>query len=100
MSNRQERHKERLKRRISRLFDSGHMNWRGPNFIEVWPTNQELAAAVPEELDDDGLHPDAIYIRQLGLNYTMTYRRGALEWSGDKLSEAARLYKTIRLLVT
>lgn len=96
MSNRQERRKMRMESRITRLFKLNNLSWVAPNVIEAWPECD------PEQYADtgvDGLHPDAVYIRQHGLNYTVTYKRGGLEWKGNKLSEAARLFKTARLLV-
>lgn len=96
MSNRQERRKNRMETRIARLFELTNLSWLAPNVVEAWPEGD------PEQYADtgvDGLHPDAVYIRQLGLNYTVTYKRGAMEWTGNKLSDAAKLFKASRLLV-
>lgn len=96
MSNRQERRKNRLETRIARLFELSNMAWVAPNVVEAWPEGD------PEQYADtgvDGLHPDAVYIRQHGLNYTVTYKRGAMEWTGNKLRDAAKLFKASRLLV-
>ena len=85
-----------MERRIARLFELTNMAWLASNVIEAWPEGD------PEQYANtgvDGLHPDAVYIRTHGTSYTVTYKRGGLEWTGNKLSEAARLFKTARLLV-
>lgn len=96
MSNRQERRKLRLESRIARLFELTNLSWLAPNVVEAWPPGD------PEQYADcgvDGLHPDAVYIRQHGLNYTVTYKRGGMQWQGNKLRDAVKLFKTSRLLV-
>ena len=96
MSNRGERRKNRMERRIIRLFELTNLSWIAPNLIEAWPEGE------PEQYADcgvDRLHPDAVYIRTHGTSYTVTYKRGALEWTGNKLSEGAKLFKASRLLV-
>ena len=96
MSNRQERRKMRLESRVARLFELTNVSWLAPNVIEAWPECD------PEQYADCGVdrfHPDAVYIRTHGTSYTVIYKRGAMEWAGSKLSDAAKLYKTVRLLV-
>ena len=96
MSNRQERRKNRIESRIARLFELNNLSWLAPNVVEAWPPGD------PEQYADcgvDRLHPDAVYIRMNGLNYTVTYKRGGLEWTGNKLRDAAKLFKASRLLV-
>ena len=96
MSNRKERRKNRMESRIARLFKLTNLSWVAPNVVEAWPEGE------PEQYADcgvDGLHPDAVYIRTHGTSYTVIYKRGGLEWTGNKLSDAARLFKTARLLV-
>lgn len=96
MSNRRERRKNRLEGRILRLFELINLSWVAPNVVEGWPE------CVPEQYADcgvEGFHPDAVYIRTHGLNYTVIYKRGGMHWTGNKLRDAAKLYKTVRLLV-
>lgn len=96
MSNRQERRKMRMESRIARLFELTNLSWVAPNVVEAWPECD------PEQYADCGVdrfHPDAVYIRTHGTSYTVTYKRGGLEWTGNKLSDAARLFKTARLLL-
>ena len=96
MSNRQERRKNRMESRIARLFELTNLSWLAPNVIEAWPECD------PEQYADCGVdrfHPDAVYIRTHGTSYTVTYKRGGMEWSGNKLRDAAKLFKTSRLLV-
>ena len=83
MSNRRERRKNRMGTRICRLFELTNLSWLAPNIIEAWP-----------ECD-----PDAVYIRMHGTSYTVIYKRGGLEWTGNKLRDAAKLFKASRLLV-
>ena len=95
MSNRQERRKMRMESRITRLFELTNVSWLAPNVIEAWPECD------PEQYADCGVdrfHPDAVYIRTHGTSYTVTYKRGAMEWTGNKLSDAAKMYKALRLL--
>ena len=96
MSNRRERRKNRMETRIARLFELTNLSWLAPNVVEAWPEGD------PEQYADtgvDGLHPDAVYIRTHGTGYTVTYKRGAMEWTGNKLRDAAKLFKASRLLV-
>ena len=96
MSNRRDRRRLRLEDRIARLFELTNLNWMAPNVVEARPSGD------PEQYADlgiDGLHPDAVYIRIHGLNYIVTYKRGAMHWKGDRLSDAAKLFKASRLLV-
>ena len=96
MSNRRERRKNRMERRIARLFEVTNMAWLAPNVVEAWPEGD------PEQYADcgvDGLHPDAVYIRTHGTSYTVTYKRGAIEWTGNNLRNAAMLFKVARLLM-
>ena len=100
MSNRGERRKNRMERRIIRLFGLTNMAWLAPNVIEAWPDNRTLSNAEPSQRDKvDGLFHDAVYIRTHGTSYTVTYKRGAMEWTGNKLNEGAKLFKASRLLV-
>lgn len=96
MSNRRERRKNRMERRIIRLFGLTNMAWLAPNVIEAWPEGDLEQYA---DLGTDRLHPDAVYIRTHGTSYTVIYKRGGLEWTGNKLRDAAKLFKTARLLV-
>ena len=94
MSNRQERRKSRMETRVARLFDITNMTWRSPWLLEAWPKDAESYGKFSE-----GKHENAVYIHQHGLNYTVTYKLGAMEWTGNKLSDAAKLFKASRLLV-
>lgn len=96
MSNRKERRKNRMETRICRLFELTNLSWLAPNVIEAWPECD------PEQYADcgaDRFHPDAVYIRTHGTSYTVIYKRGGLEWTGNKLRDAAKLFKASRLLV-
>ena len=96
MSNRQHRRKTRLEGRIARLFELSNLSWVAPNVVEAWPECD------PEQYADcgvEGFHPDALYIRVHGTSYTVTYKRGAMHWKGNKLCDAARVFKASRLLV-
>ena len=93
MSNRAQRRKSRMETRVVRLFDITNMTWRSPCLLEAWPKDAESDGEF-----SGGRHENAIYIHTHGLNYTVTYKRGAMEWTGSKLSEAARIYKTLRLI--
>ena len=96
MSNRRERRRYRLESRIARLFELSNLSWVAPNVVEAWPECD------PEQYADcgvEGFHPDALYIRVHGTSYTVTYKRGAMEWTGNKLRDAAKLFKASRLLV-
>ena len=89
-----------MERRIIRLFGLTNMAWLAPNVIEAWPDNRTLSNAEPSQRDEvDGLFHDAVYIRVHGTSYTVTYKRGAMGWTGNKLSEGAKLFKASRLLV-
>ena len=100
MSNRKERRKNRMESRIARLFELSNMAWLAPNVVEAWPDNLTLSNAEPSQRDEvDGLFHDAIYIRMHGTSYTVTYKRGVMEWTGNKLRDAAKLFKASRLLV-
>ena len=83
-----------METRVARLFDITNMTWRSPCLLEAWPKDAESYGEFSE-----GRHENAVYIRQLGLNYTVTYKRGAMEWTGNKLRDAAKLFKASRLLV-
>lgn len=96
MSNRGERRRNRMERRIIRLFELTNLNWVAPNVVEAWPPGDPEQYA---DLGTDGFHPDAVYIRTHGTSYTVTYKRGAMEWTGNKLTEGAKLFKASRLLV-
>ena len=96
MSNRQERRKMRMESRIARLFELNNLSWLAPNVVEAWPPGDPEQYA---DLGTDRMHPDAVYIRTHGTSYTVTYKRGGLEWTGNKLCDAAKLFKASRLLV-
>ena len=96
MSNRGERRRNRLESRITRLFELTNLSWLAPNVVEAWPPGDPEQYA---DLGTDRLHPDAVYIRTHGTSYTVTYKRGAMQWTGNKLSDAAKLFKASRLLV-
>ena len=100
MSNRQERRKTRLEGRIARLFELSNMAWLTPNTVEAWPDSITLSNAEPGQRDEvDGFFDDAVYIRVHGTSYTVTYKRGAMHWKGNKVRDAAKLFKASRLLV-
>lgn len=93
MSNRVERRKNRMKTRVARLFDITIMTWRSPYLLEAWPKDAESYGEFSE-----GRYENAVYIHKHGLSYTVTYKRGAMEWTGNNLSDAARMFKALRLI--
>ena len=89
-----------MESRIARLFELSNMAWLSPNTVEAWPDSITLSNAEPGQRDEvDGLFHDALYIRVHGTSYTVTYKRGAMHWKGNKLRDAARVFKASRLLV-